>query len=1080
MRLPLLLTLALLIACAWAQPVEAPPPPDRDAGTLLGKVIGEDGLPLINVTGTVHGAGVEESFTTDIDGGFTVTLKAGAVTVSLFGTTTKATVTAGKTTHVTLRVKRPGALVKVLNADGTPYSGAGAVRGEAFTADHSWSDLDARHLGEGRFWFYSDTPLLKLVVLFESIGDNPAFNIPWGQVVPIDGTTTVRLPPLHPLRLRVVDTAGQPVVNGTLKGTFSFLQETPWWTEDGKNPSQVDFDIVNMKTDAQGEIPLGRWPAMRFILSLRDGKTAGASVSGELKADGTCTPARYTLGYTPRTVAQTVFDRAGKPVPNAAVRLSYCWSGRVQVVTTTADAAGLATWTNLPPVRAITWGGGTAPGVLPADATTITTPLPPPVPGDRRLIYFTHSMKVDAPEGDYSIQTITYSDIGGLIDGADDEGAPPLRNTDFNCTQMAPVCGTPFSIGTLYPTTPPLLTTALGVYMPYIDEARQTVVCDLEALAPVHADGPDVTLRLRNADGTPVADVSRIAVVPAAPLALWSLFGKDGPSISAAKREGEGVWRVKLPAPGTYRVCADLLDADAPTITVGAGKVEATVTLPAPLFSVPSGTEVRWLTRLAPTALRGLGSARGTKDVPLYGTPGALLAAWYFHKDELHTLVPGAVPARRTQTVWKVRLSGKHANGEHCTSDYALGPLFPVATRYSEGREDVPVPASNNDTDEESLGNPDEKILWTGTYPVIRSQERGALGVVEIDREVDDVCAAVPDRSKAPGTAGLRRVRYHFPAGDYEAMRTLSQWDLVFLYDVPFAPGAEGYGRNRLSAERAWDGDVLMLAPDGATKVSIMWIGVGVIRDVPVPKTEHGLTSVTLPAWQDGAVLTGSAPHGGAVNSHEFADGYAFRVEADDSFRVKGLLPGPVILLRDFPLRLYELPAEGEYAVSALGPGEPVLWLEAHEARAYWWVPDGGTPVALPLRHNKMCVRDLPDRGVGWLWCVSDAKGGAVVRRLVPEDGLCLPASPTLGLTVPFNVARQPGAVSLVGTGASAGLTVDFPEAVWKFSPYVGVAALTLTVPPGTYTVRVDTPAGPLQAPVTVTADGGVLAFPVK
>ena len=168
MRLPYLLTLCLLVCnCAWAQPLP-PDTPALDEGSLHGQVICDDGLPFEGATGTVSGAGQTVDFTTDKDGFFLVTLKAGAASILIADTVTKTLIQAGTTVAAQARVKRPGVVVTVHGADGKAYTGV--VNGEAFGTDNSWRDCTVHPLGEGRYWFFeAGVTLVKLAATIPTV-----------------------------------------------------------------------------------------------------------------------------------------------------------------------------------------------------------------------------------------------------------------------------------------------------------------------------------------------------------------------------------------------------------------------------------------------------------------------------------------------------------------------------------------------------------------------------------------------------------------------------------------------------------------------------------------------------------------------------------------------------------------------------------------------------------------------------------------------------------------------------------------------------------------------------------------------
>ncbi len=1106
MRLLWLLLACLLGVCAVAQPLP-PPPPDPTQGAVHGMIICDDGLPFDGAGGVVRCATQSVDFTTDKDGFFTLNIKAGEAQVLCYGTTTKVTVVAGKMTNVQAQVKRPGLIVTISNADGTPCTAQ--VTGNVCGKTAVWHMVNVRALGEGRYWFVDAAPgITTLAVQVALPANGPGTTFGWTQTLaipanPAPNTLTIKLPALQHLHVTVVDLKGQPLPNATVNGKVSYFQNTPWSYDPADRVSQLDRRLVDQVTDDKGELDLGEWPPMTFVLSLHNGGQFGASLRGELKADGTCTPARYPLGFTPRTVTQTVFSAAGKPVPNAVVGLSYAWSGRVCMLQRRTDAAGRVAWAALPPVRAVTWGAGAAPGVLPADATDVTAPLPRPVPGASVNLLVTQKSTLDAPaDGVLGLQSMTLSNTC-TVHLAAAQDPPTTAQADGALmlqVQKAPPSGTPFTLGTLFSSSPPKLTMLLGAYMPYVDDGLQTVDFPLSELPVVTQDGVDATIHLVGADGKPVPGISYLTVVPVAPQESWALFGNEIVRVSAADISQAGLAHVLLPAAGTYRVLVDLAFdtplTDALTLKLAAGKEEATVTLPAPLFTVPADTEVCYLPRNAPTQRHTLNMPHAADARPVYGLPDALLAAWYYDGGKLQVLMPGATPAQRALTARKTQPVAKNADGATVTREFTLAPLFPI-TNYGYGygyrRNDAENrQRSYSEAQARTIYPYDGRnpyYMWPGSYAVLSAQSRKLMSTADVpDADADVLSIKLKEESHALSADGdTRRLRYRFPAADYNDLRGKGAQQVSFAYDVPFADTSNPNGRGTLYASSLWDGDVLMLAPRTATKVTICWPGAGLLRDVPLPAGD-GAAQVLLPPWQDGAVLTGTTTRNFAYEQ-TVGQGVEQRVirSEDGTFSLKGLLPGPFILQdwnNGMTGTLLDLPPAGLHDVQLPGAGEPVIALLRDNSGAgqqVWWLPDGGAPTALPHVRSWVRVRDLPDHGAGWLWYADGRTGAAVLQRRLPEEGMTLPATASLGLTVPFDAARVPGAVHLVGTGALAGLTADFTEPAWCFSPFVGVTAATISaVPPGTYTVRVDTPAGPLEAPVTVTLAGGSVAFPAK
>jgi hypothetical protein len=220
---------------------------------------------------------------------------------------------------------------------------------------------------------------------------------------------------------------------------------------------------------------------------------------------------------------------------------------------------------------------------------------------------------------------------------------------------------------------------------------------------------------------------------------------------------------------------------------------------------------------------------------------------------------------------------------------------------------------------------------------------------------------------------------------------------------------------------------------------------------------------------------------------------------ADGRFLIKGLAPGPLGLAIDtargagtagysrtaYPSGGWSLdvPAAGVADVALKATTNPVVFAlgKVGPDAALWWFPDGERPRAVLRLGFVFASYDLPVRP-GWVWGHPGDARGAWCARLTPVPGtntLTMDGdSPALGLTLPFDVTAQPGAVTLVGQVAREGFQVTIAAPVWQPSPQLGLYVASIdAVPPGCYTVRVATARGAVEATAVVTEHGGFVAL---
>jgi hypothetical protein len=378
--LRLLPILCTLTACA----VGAAPLPQY--GILRGQVVVEEGIPYPGARVQVRSGTRQWSTVATAEGRFLGVVAAGEVTVQVGETLARATAQAGEVTTLVLVAKLAGVALHVLGAGGghtdvdlravyrTPGEGAQAALPVRFAP--------------GRYWF-ADVPPEATAFTVVGYQESRTVRVPVRQHwdFPARATSrvlTLTLRPTMPVILLLVDRLGKPMVHTSVRGSL-------WYTTPDLDPRTLDEEpgppgavrvpLRDLRTDEVGQLDLGPLVVQPYELMLASGRARGDRKSYQVRADGTLSAASYALTLPVRaTVTHRVLGSEGQPRPGAQVTMTYCWFGRVTTRQAQADATGTIEWKDLPPVRAIVWGEAIQPGVLAADATEITKPLPRPYP----------------------------------------------------------------------------------------------------------------------------------------------------------------------------------------------------------------------------------------------------------------------------------------------------------------------------------------------------------------------------------------------------------------------------------------------------------------------------------------------------------------------------------------------------------------------------------------------------------------------------------------------------------------------------------------------------------------------------
>jgi len=739
-----------------------------------------------------------------------------------------------------------------------------------------------------------------------------------------------------------------------------------------------------------------------------------------------------------RDVTQTVFDAAGKAVPRAQVAMSYCVKRVAAFQHAVANDAGVVTWKAVPAVPAIVWGERVLAGVLPADATTVTTPLPPPVPRDKVNVIFSLTDLQSANAVHFMVQE-------------------PEVNINSSSTRTRDnyfiKAGVPISI-TIITLGPVGVAHLENVYVPYPEEKDNAVEFQLATQKGIDAVGH---FRLR--DGTTVAGVSRMAVLPVNVPGMPPAFYREAAANAGSVRAPawivplpDGRFTLSVPAPGTYRLMIDLYDQTTPAdpallIAVKPGMRDLEVTLPDPLLVLPGGSELFWLTRAAPMSPQRVQVLAFQERMPVFGPQSALLALWYQPAPNALSIKIGTEPMR-TLTRRDLRLTVLDEQGNSYgartpmgmrTNLFALLPLLPTprgamtpalmgADSFRARPELMRMRFGAKDTLETPAyacpyllsGGPE------GMYGVPNLEKMSLLRVVEVP---------------AAGSAEL-------------VVRTpLTQWAQPdWPTPLPALPNVSIAGRLLDAAGQPLANTKLTITNVYANKV---------LGDVHYPDRYPKSQAVSVQTDANGAFTVENAPSGlvvATIGEGERWSGWPLDV--------------PATGLTDLVLRKPDRPQQLFIDSTASG------FTEA------WWVPDHGRPLRIPVRGQYGYSNDLPAQP-GRYWLTNTENGSGEAYRYQPggprffSSSDHAPSTP-LGLYLPLDPAQgYPGAVTLTGKGEYRSLRVVYYRPVWSLSTLLNSAITQIDdVPPGEYHVTVQTLKGALEGDVTIGETGGSLNLP--
>ncbi len=821
-----------------------------------------------------------------------------------------------------------------------------------------------------------------------------------------------------------------------------------------------------------------------------------------------------------RTVTQTVFDAGGKAKPAAAVTASYFHDGKLQLRQAVADAQGGITWDALPTVRVIVWGAGVPASVIPSAGTAFPKPLPAP---SGEATYQVRCALQNLPDPPATVQYLfrTSSERNRY---PQTEHFNPNPGEAMRCLLHASlVSGETFSVTTMARgATLSRSGNVQDLYAPYFDEA-----CTDEVEFPLAlTDNPTAQLKLVTKDGKPVPGVSRLDVVPVNPVDQSSLFTQMrrqmGDSPVDITENGDGTYTVSATAPGVYRVCVDLIDQSTPPtkelqFTLPAPDNAVTLTLPAPITSVPGGTELSWITTTQPQAVRHLTVAAMATSMPVFGPADRVLALWYRPTPDGLTVFNATDGGKaKTLTLRSIRFHlATAADGSTNRSVVDLLPLLPAPRRrFSSGTQQDPQPELNGVSVRENA----RVNVWPGAW----LQNNGAQSkVIDIPAAGPDVVTLTLD-SRVIGmgnNTAWRNFRVRLPKGDYEALRKANP------NTYPWYDTGMYRNRNDVNMPRKDDDTAYINLSSTLKTFTIVWQGVGIIRDVPVPADDTKV--IDLPAWDPGVTINGTVlgSDGKPLPRSDMylenidaaqngSGGQQVRPDAQGAFVLKAIFPGEYTLYNqsgEYPgVWRLTVPAQGVKDITLRVPEKSVrvsldsLWqnnnsqMGEYQSMGYYgnspvvryWFPDGGKPAALYTRndYNNNAFYDLKP-GKGALWVFNTGSGqGVYARTTLTYDENDLRQTPlinsTLALYLPLDFeAGPPGALTLTGQDTLADIHLALPATLWQPSILLHRYVYQVgAVPPGKYAITIDSPRGPVTTDATVGEYGTYqeLAFPKK
>jgi hypothetical protein len=496
--------------------------------------------------------------------------------------------------------------------------------------------------------------------------------------------------------------------------------------------------------------------------------------------------------------------------------------------------------------------------------------------------------------------------------------------------------------------------------------------------------------------------------------------------------------------------------------------------------------------------------------MPIFGpASNALLCAWYrATPNRLTALRPGANGVDKQElTLRNVMLRGTSTTGPPV--NFRLLSLFP--NKFTGGYLAQNERANDTDAQEVSVqAKGTDANLWNAPYLATYSYGHPAMSLVDVPANTNEINVKLSTETRDPAVR-MTNLRCTMPPYDYAKARSNagSAANTIYVqYDVPSSINSSIYVSNINADPRTVD----VNAPSNATKMTLLWPGVGTIRNFALPAlgqdAGNPTVNVTLPDWEDGTTVSGTITRadGTPWAKKRFAIllNYVGRTDSrlelnqmtDEAgkFTLKGIPTGPITIT---PRPTDELYSDGGWALNVPEAGLKDVALKFTENifrmqfnnmqfQTLWWIPDAGAPQPITARYTTLRSYDMPN-GAGRLWGITPDGTGMLERMSLPlsnnitvgSDGPIREYTSPLGVRLPLDLkAPLPGTLTLVGQGTLAGITLDFFNLRWYPSALLNCIVSQIdAIPPGKWLVRVERGDTVLERTVEIGEQGAAINF---
>ncbi|HEY3377206.1 MAG TPA: hypothetical protein VGL77_06880 [Armatimonadota bacterium] len=1009
MRQFLVFALLLTLCAHWGAPCRAGAP--VPTATLQGRATFSDGTPAQDQQVIITIDGKQTVAQIDKDGNFSCTTPVGDATLWVLNVTKKVKLIGNQLTTINFIINPDqGIMVTVLKPDGHPIGNREdysltffpIVDSELRFADGSHrSNNRYFYLPGGRIWFPAD---VQKATAFTVVVYSPRFFVIRKAQWPLSGDKTLyqftlTLPPTSDITFRVLDANGHPLegrqLTAIIVGTGELLDPSDYWGKHVENSMRIfGSEMEFPRVDRNGYLTLHGCIPLKYQLQLRADADQGKVVSFEVRADGTSTfPVNFTyqlLHQTTRTITQTLFDATGTPVAGGTqVTASYAWAGQAMFKAATANDAGRVVWTEMPPVRIITWGDNVPAGVIPVDATEITAPLPAPKPEKlqegRR---FSSEITYRLHHGDKAMTSSSFTVSSSSRD--DDENTSALT-TDFEggCRSDDALSfhdsGVPFTHYMMKKgsASPPQGGMCYG-YMPYLDVSptgeielqhivrptTSSLIGEIELPPVTLSPGAEVHLHFDTPDGKPVTAFSRIDLLPVQAPDWYAniLNAAQTPDWLARplQRQADGSYVAQLLCPGKYRLQLDFfcnftepyppLTFDAP-----AGISDLTIHLPAPLVTVPANTNVYGMAKTNWAWGNTLVAHLYADQAPIFGPREALRLVMY-NSDA------------RTVNVWFEDSAGQ----EHrqalrgCSGFLTLNNpnLNQWSSSFStdfanENRYTVypPIPIDIGENWTLPYARRSVWGTWAGPHLVVAHNDPTKIfGMGEIPAKTPfDSTIDVLDYNPWASARDTTDYYIQLPPLDYAGLQGKTSRGMRLVFATPYEDFT--WAMPKTEEDLHFVGEL----PTLAKTLTIKLPGVGIVRDMPLVTTMiANRRTLVIPPFTPGVPLSGVVLlHGKPAANFALSLSVGHGPNSDGALKVTTDAQGRFSEAHMPPgqLFVYDLnsPVAAGWVVTVPETGltNVTLAIPEHPVRLafpvnygvqsrLWWIPEGGAPIYLP------------------------------------------------------------------------------------------------------------------------------------